>query len=121
MEAVPASCLGDVRPLALQACVIGIDEGQFVSLSIAHPTMLFLKSLEGQNFEVLCFSRFCFKRVSTQTIDCFLLFLVSSHSGVLRGNGQSGEDSHCSSPRRNLPEKGECIFPFCVGQRNLQN
>lgn len=32
MEAVPASCLGDVRPLALQACVIGIDEGQFVSL-----------------------------------------------------------------------------------------
>lgn len=31
MEAVPANCLGDVRPLALQACVIGIDEGQFVS------------------------------------------------------------------------------------------
>ncbi|XP_075895181.1 thymidine kinase, cytosolic-like [Nelusetta ayraudi] len=29
MEAVPANCLGDVRPLALQACVIGIDEGQF--------------------------------------------------------------------------------------------
>lgn len=31
MEAVPANCLGDVRSLALQACVIGIDEGQFVS------------------------------------------------------------------------------------------
>lgn len=31
MEAVPANCLRDVRPLALQACVIGIDEGQFVS------------------------------------------------------------------------------------------
>ncbi|XP_042338599.1 thymidine kinase, cytosolic-like [Plectropomus leopardus] len=29
MEAVPANCLADVRPLALQACVIGIDEGQF--------------------------------------------------------------------------------------------
>lgn len=32
MEAVPANCLKDVRPLALRACVIGIDEGQFVSL-----------------------------------------------------------------------------------------
>lgn len=31
MEAVPATCLRDVRPLALQAGVIGIDEGQFVS------------------------------------------------------------------------------------------
>ncbi len=30
MEAAPASCLRDVRTLALQACVIGIDEGQFV-------------------------------------------------------------------------------------------
>ncbi|XP_067287519.1 thymidine kinase, cytosolic [Pseudorasbora parva] len=29
MEAVPASCLRDVWALALQACVIGIDEGQF--------------------------------------------------------------------------------------------
>uniref|UniRef100_A0A1A7WCU0 Thymidine kinase n=1 Tax=Iconisemion striatum TaxID=60296 RepID=A0A1A7WCU0_9TELE len=29
MEAVPANCLGDVRSVALQACVIGIDEGQF--------------------------------------------------------------------------------------------
>ncbi|KAK7118965.1 hypothetical protein R3I94_020970 [Phoxinus phoxinus] len=29
MEAVPASLLCDVRSLALQACVIGIDEGQF--------------------------------------------------------------------------------------------
>uniref|UniRef100_A0A4W6CA72 Thymidine kinase n=1 Tax=Lates calcarifer TaxID=8187 RepID=A0A4W6CA72_LATCA len=29
MEAVPANCLGDVRSLALNACVIGIDEGQF--------------------------------------------------------------------------------------------
>ncbi|XP_006790747.1 thymidine kinase, cytosolic [Neolamprologus brichardi] len=29
MEAVPANCLKDVRPLALRACVIGIDEGQF--------------------------------------------------------------------------------------------
>ncbi|XP_029949317.1 thymidine kinase, cytosolic [Salarias fasciatus] len=29
MEAVPASCLADVRPAALRACVIGIDEGQF--------------------------------------------------------------------------------------------
>ncbi|TNN45159.1 Thymidine kinase, cytosolic [Liparis tanakae] len=29
MEAVPASCLEELRPLALQACVIGIDEGQF--------------------------------------------------------------------------------------------
>lgn len=36
MEAVPASCLKDVRPLALQACVIGIDEGQFVSISILY-------------------------------------------------------------------------------------
>lgn len=32
MEAVPASHLGDLQSLALQACVIGIDEGQFVSL-----------------------------------------------------------------------------------------
>ncbi|XP_028456536.1 thymidine kinase, cytosolic isoform X2 [Perca flavescens] len=31
MEAVPANCLEDVRSLALQACVIGIDEGQFFS------------------------------------------------------------------------------------------
>ncbi|XP_026131704.1 thymidine kinase, cytosolic-like [Carassius auratus] len=29
MEAVPACCLRDVWSLALQACVIGIDEGQF--------------------------------------------------------------------------------------------
>uniref|UniRef100_A0A3B4ATZ3 Thymidine kinase n=1 Tax=Periophthalmus magnuspinnatus TaxID=409849 RepID=A0A3B4ATZ3_9GOBI len=29
MDAVPASCLADIRPLALKACVIGIDEGQF--------------------------------------------------------------------------------------------
>ncbi|XP_060906520.1 thymidine kinase, cytosolic [Labrus mixtus] len=29
MAAVPANCLADVRPLALKACVIGIDEGQF--------------------------------------------------------------------------------------------
>ncbi|TKS69098.1 Thymidine kinase, cytosolic [Collichthys lucidus] len=29
MEAIPANCLTDVRSLALQACVIGIDEGQF--------------------------------------------------------------------------------------------
>ncbi|XP_062869123.1 thymidine kinase, cytosolic [Trichomycterus rosablanca] len=29
MEAVPASCLRDVWSLAQQACVIGIDEGQF--------------------------------------------------------------------------------------------
>ncbi len=35
MEAVPASCLRDVWGLALQACVIGIDEGQFVCF---HPT-----------------------------------------------------------------------------------
>lgn len=31
MEAVPANCLGDVRSVALEVCVIGIDEGQFVS------------------------------------------------------------------------------------------
>ncbi|XP_054636016.1 thymidine kinase, cytosolic [Dunckerocampus dactyliophorus] len=29
MEAIPANCLRDVRSLAFQACVIGIDEGQF--------------------------------------------------------------------------------------------
>ncbi|XP_076001614.1 thymidine kinase, cytosolic [Genypterus blacodes] len=29
MEAVPANRLGDLRPAALRACVIGIDEGQF--------------------------------------------------------------------------------------------
>ncbi|XP_007246165.2 thymidine kinase, cytosolic [Astyanax mexicanus] len=29
MEAVPASCLRDMRSLALEAAVIGIDEGQF--------------------------------------------------------------------------------------------
>ncbi|XP_013869453.1 thymidine kinase, cytosolic [Austrofundulus limnaeus] len=29
MEAMPATCLGDVRSVALKACVIGIDEGQF--------------------------------------------------------------------------------------------
>lgn len=29
MDAVSANCLADVRPLALKACVIGIDEGQF--------------------------------------------------------------------------------------------
>ncbi|XP_026885292.2 LOW QUALITY PROTEIN: thymidine kinase, cytosolic [Electrophorus electricus] len=29
MDAVPATCLRDVRPVALEACVIGIDEGQF--------------------------------------------------------------------------------------------
>lgn len=32
MAAVPANCLEDVKSLALQACVIGIDEGQFVSV-----------------------------------------------------------------------------------------
>lgn len=31
MEAVPANRLADVHSLALQVCVIGIDEGQFVS------------------------------------------------------------------------------------------
>lgn len=36
MEAVPANRLEDVRPLALRACVIGIDEGQFVSISFLH-------------------------------------------------------------------------------------
>lgn len=36
MEAIPANRLGDVRALALRACVIGIDEGQFVSESILH-------------------------------------------------------------------------------------
>lgn len=34
MEAVPANSLGEVRSLALNACVIGIDEGQFVSVYI---------------------------------------------------------------------------------------
>ncbi|KAJ0044279.1 hypothetical protein NL108_003688, partial [Boleophthalmus pectinirostris] len=29
MDAVSANCLADIRPLALKACVIGIDEGQF--------------------------------------------------------------------------------------------
>lgn len=33
MEAVPANCLRDVYSRALQACVIGIDEGQFVSVN----------------------------------------------------------------------------------------
>lgn len=33
MEAMSATSLGDVRSVALKACVIGIDEGQFVSLS----------------------------------------------------------------------------------------
>lgn len=32
MAAIPANCLVDVKSLALQACVIGIDEGQFVSV-----------------------------------------------------------------------------------------
>lgn len=32
MEAVPANRLGDVRSQALQVCVIGVDEGQFVSI-----------------------------------------------------------------------------------------
>lgn len=36
MEAMPATCLRDVRSMALKACVIGIDEGQFVSLSPLH-------------------------------------------------------------------------------------
>lgn len=31
MEAVPANRLGDVHSMVLQVCVIGIDEGQFVS------------------------------------------------------------------------------------------
>ncbi|XP_031441916.1 thymidine kinase, cytosolic [Clupea harengus] len=35
MEAVPANCLEDVRSLALQACVIGIDEGQFFPDTVA--------------------------------------------------------------------------------------
>lgn len=30
MEAIPANSLSDVRAAALKACVIGIDEGQFV-------------------------------------------------------------------------------------------
>lgn len=33
MEAVPANCLRDLWSRALQACVIGIDEGQFVSIN----------------------------------------------------------------------------------------
>lgn len=45
MEAVPANCLRDVRPLALRACVIGIDEGQFVSLSIYLPHCFLFFSL----------------------------------------------------------------------------
>lgn len=35
MDAVSASCLSDVRPLALRACVIGIDEGQFFPDTVA--------------------------------------------------------------------------------------
>lgn len=34
MEAVPANRLSDVKTLAQQACVIGIDEGQFVRFQI---------------------------------------------------------------------------------------
>lgn len=45
MEAVPANCLGDVKSLALQACVIGIDEGQFVSIYRIFPHPLFFKLL----------------------------------------------------------------------------
>lgn len=41
MEAVPANCLGDIRPLALEACVIGIDEGQFVSIYIVYIFLFF--------------------------------------------------------------------------------
>lgn len=32
MAAVPANRLGDVHSQALQVCVIGVDEGQFVSI-----------------------------------------------------------------------------------------
>lgn len=32
MEAVPANRLADVRSQASQVCVIGVDEGQFVSI-----------------------------------------------------------------------------------------
>uniref|UniRef100_A0A3Q3BBR6 Thymidine kinase n=1 Tax=Kryptolebias marmoratus TaxID=37003 RepID=A0A3Q3BBR6_KRYMA len=35
MEAMAATCLGDVRPMALKACVIGIDEGQFFPDTVA--------------------------------------------------------------------------------------
>lgn len=51
MEAVSASCLRDVWPLALQACVIGIDEGQFVSFLITPPTELFLSLLKTKTLK----------------------------------------------------------------------
>lgn len=35
MDAVSANCLADVRALALKACVIGIDEGQFFPDTVA--------------------------------------------------------------------------------------
>lgn len=35
MDAVSANCLADVRPLAMKACVIGIDEGQFFPDTVA--------------------------------------------------------------------------------------
>lgn len=64
MEAVPANRLADVRSLGLQVCVIGIDEGQFVSLFFRSRLRLGEKALP----------------ISFNLLFCFI---VSRHCGVL--------------------------------------
>lgn len=44
MEAVSANCLADVRSLALKACVVGIDEGQFVSFHVLFFSLTYLET-----------------------------------------------------------------------------
>lgn len=70
MEAVPASCLEELRPLALQACVIGIDEGQFVSLHILY--IFFSLSLQRDRDVLL-----------RTHLPLTIVIVVSRHGGVL--------------------------------------
>lgn len=110
MEAVPANRLGDLRPQALQACVIGIDEGQFVSVYMLHIFSFFILFTCRNQYVLL-------ETDSSLTNPCFFcVIVVYRHRGVLWRNGQFREDSHCSCLGWNLSEKSEylclsrCIF-----------
>lgn len=73
MEAVPANRLGDVRSQASQVCVIGVDEGQFVSIfsDAALIQMLLISDIVS------------LKKNIKLKLHNFLFYIVSRHRGVL--------------------------------------
>lgn len=87
MEAVPANCLGEVRSLALQACVIGIDEGQFVSIYCIFSSLPFWFKLVTVHLPEAGLVWTCEAcsghHIVSLNLCFFCVILVSRHSGVL--------------------------------------